>query len=114
MIQHKRSFDSTAAMKALVDALASCPEVARLDRPGSDPEAAALAVSFSHLEESFECVLGQLLPRLADKETPQSELADILFEIGEQFRHILYHIGDNEFYSYLPAWGGARECDGES
>ena len=35
-----------------------------------------------------------------DRASPE-EILDALLEIGEEFRHILYHINDPKFYKYL-------------
>ena len=37
---------------------------------------------------------------MKDTASPE-ELFDVLIDIGEEFRHILYHIHDPKFYKYL-------------
>jgi hypothetical protein len=51
--------------------------------------------------ESTEKVYGDLLPRLRSQAMSGTEVENLLHEIGEEFRHILYHIRDPEFFSYL-------------
>lgn len=58
-----------------------------------------VAYSFVELEESLQKTL-DLLRKLME-EQPEKTLEDILLELGEEFRHIIYHIRDNRYYSYL-------------
>ena len=89
-----------AAIKRLADLLSNCPEVTKYDQ-GEEQEAGVLAHSFGDLEDSFRTFLNEQLPKLIDEHTSPAELYDVLLEIGEEFRHILYHIGDSKFYRYL-------------
>lgn len=88
------------AIKRLAERLSQCPEVTKHDR-GEEKEAGVLAHSFWDLEESFRTFLNEQLPRLINDRATPAELCDILLEIGEEFRHILYHIHDPKFYHYL-------------
>jgi hypothetical protein len=94
------------AVKRLAERLSQCPEVTKYDQ-GEEKEAGVLAHSFGDLEESFRTFLNEQLPRLMDEQATAAELCDVLLEIGEEFRHILYHIHDPKFYQYLQ-----REHDG--
>ena len=40
-------------------------------------------------------------PKLADPQVTASALIDVLLDIGEEFRTILWHIQEPKFYSYL-------------
>jgi len=81
--------------------LSRCPEVTRYDA-GEHKEAWALADSFADLEGSFRALLDEQLPKLAQGNLPPSETYDLLLDIGEEFRHILYHILEQQkFYRYL-------------
>ena len=84
----------------LADKLSECPQVARYDS-GEDKEAWALAHAFNDLEDSFRVFLDRLLPSLRNADSPEA-VYDILLEIGEEFRHIVYHIRGPKFYRYLP------------
>jgi hypothetical protein len=86
--------------KALADRLSKCPEVAKHDE-GAEKEAGTLAHAFGDLEESFRAFLDEELPRLMNDQASPGELFDTLLDIGEEFRHILYHIYDPKFYGYL-------------
>ncbi|MDQ1639479.1 MAG: hypothetical protein QOF62_2818 [Pyrinomonadaceae bacterium] len=89
-----------AVIKRLADRLSKCREVTKYDH-GDEKEAGVLAHSFADLEESFKTFLNEQLPRLLDDQATPSEMCDVLLEIGEEFRHILYHIHDPRFYEYL-------------
>lgn len=89
-----------AEAKKLTDRLSKCPEVSKDDQ-GTEKEAGVLVHAFGDLEESFRTFLNKQLPSLMDDRNSPSELFDILLEIGEEFRHILYHIHDPKFYRYL-------------
>jgi hypothetical protein len=64
-----------------------------------EPE--TLAHSFSDLEESFHRFLGEQLPKLIDSSTTGDVLDDLLLDIREEVRHILYHLQDPEFFRIL-------------
>jgi hypothetical protein len=95
-------------LKVLAERLARCPEVTKLDE-GEEKEAWTLAHAFGDLEESFRRFLEDQLPRLTQGQLEASEVHNLLLEIGEEFRHILYHIKDPIFYQYLHPGGGRRD-----
>jgi hypothetical protein len=87
-------------IEVLAMLLAQCPEVTRYSTPDED-EAWTLAHGLADLEESFRVVLDDLLVKLMSKEIGPAERYDILLDIGEELRHIMYHIKDSRFYRYL-------------
>jgi hypothetical protein len=87
-------------MGDLIDRLSGIPSVKQFDQPG-EPQAATLAHSLGDLEQSFRATLDELLPRLLDPQKTPAELNDVLLDIGEELRHVLYHIKDPRFFSYL-------------
>jgi hypothetical protein len=87
-------------IKEIADLLAQIPEVTRHNTPDED-EAWTLAHGLSDLEESFRVVLDDLLVKLMNKDINAAERFDILLDIGEELRHIMYHIKDSRFYKYL-------------
>ena len=98
----------------LARALASCECVSRYDHDG-EVEGGTLAHGFSDLEKSFRKFLSELLPKLVDGNLSEREACDVLLSIGEEFRHIHYHLRDNKFYRYLWEDAGADELPpGES
>ncbi len=91
---------NAATVNALAELLMKCPEVTRYDE-GEDNEAGAIANAFSDIEKSFHAFLEDQLPRLSNGQLEANEIYDLLLDIGEEFRHILYHINDLKFYQYL-------------
>jgi len=88
------------AIKSLASKLSKCKHVTRFDTR-EELEAWTLSHAFSDLEESFHRFLYELLPRLIDSALDENAINDVLLDIGEEFRHILYHIKDPKFYEYL-------------
>jgi hypothetical protein len=82
------------ALAELGDRLSACPMVAQYgaEEPG------ALLLAFSDLEGSFRVFLDEQLPKLADPTVQGEALEDLLMDIREEFRHILYHLHDPEFF----------------
>lgn len=89
-----RLLESVEAMRALEKRLERCPALARY---GKD-EAMSLAYNFAELEQSMQTFLREELPKLLDPSVEGERIDDLLFEIREEFRHILYHIHDPEFF----------------
>ena len=89
-----------AELKELAERLEISQHVKRYDTP-EEKQTWTLAHNLLDLEESFRTFLDQQLPRLKKEELTSDQINDILVEIGEELRHILYHIRDSEFYSYL-------------
>ena len=96
----RRLLCDAVALKALAERLSTCEAVTRLDE-GEEREAWTLAHALGDLEESFRKFLEDQLPRLTEGQLEASQIQDLLLEIGEEFRHILYHIKDPTFYRYL-------------
>lgn len=97
----KRLLESAVEVRRLADVLSRCGSVTQFDTD-SEKEAWTLAHCFADLEASFRAVLHQHLPALLsnDSLSPQ-DVGRVLHEIGEEFRHILYHVRDPRFYRYL-------------
>ena len=95
-------------VKRMAERLSKCPEVTRFDE-GQHKEAWGLAGSFADLEDSFRAFLDDQLPKLGEDNLKPEEICDLLLEIGEEFRHILYHILEQQkFYRYLVPEGTAQ------
>jgi hypothetical protein len=88
-------------VKLVSEVLSKCPEVKRFD-DGEHNEAWALAGSFADLEDTMRAFLDEYLPKLAEQQLKPSEVCKLLLDIGEEFRHMLYHILEQQsFYKYL-------------
>lgn len=66
----------------------------------NEREADRIANSIVDMEESFKTI-NELTPKLLSEELSEEKINDILLDIGEELRHILYHIKDAKFYGYL-------------
>ena len=60
-----------------------------------------MAISFIDIEESNKKINLLINKLISGNELTEEEVNDILYEIGDEFRHILYHLKDMRFYDYL-------------
>jgi hypothetical protein len=95
-----RLLENVATVKDLAERLENCPGVRKLNQ-GEENGAWTLALAFADLEESLIAVVDDLLPQLVARPVTEDQMSDILFAIGEELRHIQYHIHDSRYYSYL-------------
>lgn len=91
LLQHR---DAIAELR---QRLSACPLVVRY---GPD-EAGTLVHAFSDLEESLRKFLDEQLPRLVDPSVRGEALEDLLLDVREEVRHVLYHLQDPEFFRTL-------------
>ncbi len=89
-----------AAQDALANRLARLATVTQFDRR-DEPQGWTLAWTFSELEGSSAAFLDDHIPRLVRNDLTDDEIIDVLHAIGEEFRHILYHLRDPAYYGYL-------------
>lgn len=87
-------------LSLLIDRLKNSADVTRFDEEGHD-EAGALALALQDLEQSFREFLENQLPKLVDNRLGDGELTELLLDMGEEFRHILYHLHDPKYFRYL-------------
>lgn len=88
------------SVKRLALLLQQVLSVRKHDRP-DDPQAWTLAHGLSGIEESCYAIVATHLPALVDDMMDPGSVDDILHALGEEFRHILYHIDDMAYYRYL-------------
>jgi hypothetical protein len=86
--------------RVLTDRLSCISSVSQLDQPG-EPQAATISNSLADLEDSFRTMLDTLLPRLLNESLTPEKLNDALLDVGEELRHVLYHIRDPKYFNYL-------------
>ncbi len=77
--------------------LGNCPMVMRF----GDDEPETLAIALSDIEGSMRAFLKEQLPKLADPTITGEQLEDVLMDVREEFRHILYHLHYPEFFRIL-------------
>ena len=53
------------------------------------------------MEGSFYRLLDELFPRLKSDHVSEESLRDTMGDIGEELRHILYHVQNSRFYDYI-------------
>ena len=88
-------------VKALADRLYQLAFFARMPDSLRQEKAWGLAHALSDLEQSLRVLLDAHFPRLLLNDAARTDLTDVLLDMGEEFRHILYHLNDASFYSYL-------------
>lgn len=93
----KPIFQSKELFDDLRQRLAACPMV---NQYGSD-EAGTLVHALTDLEESMRTFLNEQLPKLIDPALKGEALEDLLMDIREEFRHVLYHLHDPQFFRVL-------------
>ncbi len=96
----QRLLQEGVQIKALAERLMMCEQVVRYDTE-EEKEAWTLGHTFSDLEQSFHVYLDDLLPKLCLGELSPEDVCDTLHDIGDQLRHILYHLGDTKYYAYI-------------
>jgi hypothetical protein len=85
-------------IKNLVDKLDKCPLIIKLNSQ-DEKEAVRLANAIFDIKESIS-IMNNKLEKLND--TYDSDmLEDILFDIREELRHVLYHVKDSHFFNCL-------------
>ena len=100
-LEQNEILKTAAIVKQLAERLSECLEVTRYNSDQHN-EAWALAVSLSDIEASCRTFLKEQLPHLAGDNLTPAEAYEVLLDIGEEFRHILYHIIEQPmFYRYL-------------
>ncbi len=87
-------------LKQLEMKLSGCPDVTRFNSDDI-PESQTLAHALLDLEEAFLMFLREQLPRLESAPSGSPDLGNCLLDIGENLRHILYHLRDPKFFQYL-------------
>lgn len=99
-MSRKRLLEDMGEIKRLASVLSRCKSVTQFDTD-QEKEAWTLAHCLSDLEGSFRTILDKHLPNLLSEPITDEEIDEILHDIGEELRHILYHVRDPRFYRYL-------------
>lgn len=92
--------------RLIAEKLSRLPQVIRYDKLDKK-EAWTLAHTFLDLDEAFSEFSKNQLPKLLS-ELSDKEAHDLLMEIGENFRHIAYHLSDTKFYDYVMEKGKSK------
>ena len=90
----------SSEIKYLADSIFNIENVKKYCSDQHD-EATTLAHAVVDIEKSCSILLNNSIPKLFDKTLSTEKKYDLLLDIGEELRHILYHINDSRFYNYL-------------
>lgn len=93
-------------VKVLAEQLKRIPMLvnfAQQSRASLDEHAWQVATSLADIQESTDRLYGELVPKLLSEGLPREEAEEVLNEIGEEYRHILYHIQDTKLFGYIAA-----------
>lgn len=91
--------ENTEAITRLVETLKRCPAISRLSTDSkSEPEALAHAVA--DIGSTAEKMQTEIIPKLLSS-PGAPEVEDLLHQLREELRHVLYHIKDTEYFSVL-------------
>lgn len=76
-----------------------------------ESEAETLAHAVVDIDEVCKVVTNQLVPRLFDSAATDEQIQEALADLGEQFRHFLYHVRDPQYFRFLPGCERGNEED---
>lgn len=92
-------------MRAIAEKLEAMPALARFSQAEGGAPAKEAAWEIAHglvdIRQATRNIFEELLPRLLELHPGSEEAEDLLFEIGEDYRHIGYHIRDARFFAYV-------------
>lgn len=88
-----------ADVKQLAEQLSSLDIISKMDLDG-DSEAWKMAIAFADISDSFARFNDELLPELVSSRRDQ-DIKNVLVEIGDEFRHVIYHVFELGFYAPL-------------
>lgn len=86
-------------IELIVSTLKKSKQVTSLDRD-NDIEAYNIAHALFDIEEAAKTIT-ELRLKLESNTLGEMEINDVLTDIGDELRHILYHIKDMKYYDYL-------------
>lgn len=75
------------------------PQVARL-ASADEPGGWRVAYSLMEMDGSMSRIQ-EVVMRIRSEEVDAEQLHGLLIDIGEELRHVLYHVKDSGFYDYL-------------
>lgn len=90
----------TEKLKNITKILSLSQKVNAFNKNG-EKECEVLAHSLLDIEESSKEIIENLIPKLTSNDLSEIEVEDILYDIGEELRHIVYHIDAPYFYKYI-------------
>ena len=89
---------SAEQLSRLERLLAKSTNVTRYDQ-GSHIEAGTIVHALSDMERSFHELFERILPKLVEGDPSAAQVDEVLWEIRDELRHIVYHIRDPKTFS---------------
>jgi|GEM_PF-2441971 len=86
-------------LNELANTLSHSKRVSKFDSL-STKESEELAYTLLDIYESSK-ELVKLIKRLKNTDIQEDLINDILNDVGDELRHLIYHINDSKFYSYI-------------
>lgn len=96
----EKLLEKDVTLKLLAEKISICSDL-KTNQSSKNEEAWSIVHSLSDMEESFHKIYNEYLIKLLNNSLSQEEINDILLDIGEELRHISYHIKAPRFYKYL-------------
>lgn len=90
-------------LKNFTSNLEKCDRVMR-HSTNQENQADTLANALLDMEGSFK-EMNEKIPKLYLNDLTKDEVEDLILDIGEELRHILYHINDTRFFEYIKNTG---------
>jgi hypothetical protein len=98
------SGENLKLLQAIADHLERAPRImatAKRDGRTAEQGAMEIATGLVDIKESADRLFRDLVPRLLKVPSKSDAADDLLNEIGEEYRHILYHIRDTKLFNYI-------------
>ena len=86
-------------VKALAEKLGNLAQVSQFNS-ADEPQSWTLAYALRDIEGSCLKLADVCIPRLLKCES-EDELLATLHDIGEELKHVIYHVKDVRYYSYI-------------
>ena len=96
----EQNLADAVAIKKLAEGLDRLQPIRKFDSD-TDKQAWTIAHALSDIEDSSLKLVRVCIPRLVKQAQSQEEILSALHDVGEELRHILYHVKDTRFFAYL-------------
>ena len=94
--------DDVLAVKRLAAHLQAIPRLrAAIGLDDAADDSWAIAVGLKDVHHASERIFNELLPALLAATPSSAEAEHLLHAIGEEYRHILYHLTTTRYFAYL-------------
>jgi hypothetical protein len=101
-MKHKLEGESLAGLAQQLERIPALRQFVERRATGSPREAAwEVAVGLADIQESTAKLFQELVPALMRTSPNTVEAEELLHDVGEEYRHILYHISSTEYFRYI-------------